>query len=427
MMVSSEASRELGVTGCAYEVVRDVPGKPAIINLLGMPGTSARITLPAQPRKFAKATLAGNPAGGLLAGKSQEVEFPDEALKQPWHRKLNDLKPVEVPADAGSLYEATCFAADNNAMEIRSLFRSGATRIPQVRASRDEFLGQKLLVERGVWDRYLFDNDPGTFFRLRQTAIWQGALRIDMGTATPIDQLVLENVDNRFNPSEVFVSADLKDWTAVPTHIEPEKPAEATVLKGSYSGTKEWETIQVNRITIDLPKDLRTPRYIKIPGKAINVGEAIGYSKGVQIDRTLWRASNVFADYAKAPAQRAWSGSFRLDEAAKGSYLVIPCNGKHGRDGAYAALRMEGRWIGAPQRAKAYPANPWEAGNGHPDANLSYFFPITEDMLGKTIDAVVLQFESEGNPKIPLGEFTSEVWITAYPIPYVSKQLVLEE
>jgi len=48
-------------------------------------------------------------------------------------------------------------------------------------------------------------------------------------------------------------------------------------------------------------------------------------------------------------------------------------------------------------------------------------------MLGKTIDAVVLQFESEGKPPIPLGEFTSEVWITAYPIPYVSKQLVLEE
>ncbi len=48
-------------------------------------------------------------------------------------------------------------------------------------------------------------------------------------------------------------------------------------------------------------------------------------------------------------------------------------------------------------------------------------------MIGKSIEAVVLQFESEGNPKIPLGQFTSEVWITAYPIPYASRQLVLEE
>ena len=74
-----------------------------------------------------------------------------------------------------------------------------------------------------------------------------------------------------------------------------------------------------------------------------------------------------------------------------------------------------------------YPANPWETGNGHPDSNFSYFFPVTEDMIGQTIAAVVLQFESEGRPTVPLGEFSSEVWITAYPIPYVSKQLVLEE
>ncbi len=74
-----------------------------------------------------------------------------------------------------------------------------------------------------------------------------------------------------------------------------------------------------------------------------------------------------------------------------------------------------------------YPANPWETGNGHPDSNFSYFFPVTEDMIGQTIAALVLQFESEGRPTVPLGEFSSEVWITAYPIPYVSKQLVLEE
>lgn len=427
MVVSSEPSKELGVTGCSYEVVRDVPGKPAVIKLLGMPGTSAKVSLPPQPRKFSKAALEGKPAAELLSGKALEVSFPGQPLKQPWHRKLIDLKPVEVPADAGALYEATCYAADNNAMEVRSIFRSGTTKIAQVKASRDAFFGQKLLVERGVWDRYLFDNDPDTFFRLSQSAIWQGALRIDMGKTTSVDQWVLNNVDATFKPKEAFVSADLKTWSAAPVKIEPENPGEATVLKGSYSGTKEWKTIQVNRITIDLPEAQRNMRYLKIPGKADNVGEVTAYHKGKPLDRNGWRASNVFADYAIAPAKRAWSGSFRLDEAAAGSYLVVPCHGKHGRDGAYASLRIDGRFIGAPQRAKAYPANPWETGNGHPDANFSYFFPVTKDMIGKNIDAVVLQFESEGNPKIPLGEFTSEVWITAYPIPHVAKELVLEE
>jgi len=427
MIVSSEPSRELGVAGCSYEVVRDVPGKPAQIKLLGMPGTKATITLPPQPRTFTKATLDGKSAEGLLSGKSLKVSFPGKALKQPWHRKLVDLKPVEVPADAEALYEATCFAADNNAMEIRSILRSGPSKIQQVNASRNAFLGQPLLAERGVWDRLLFDQEPGTFFRLSQSAIWQGALRIDMGKPTAIDQLVLRNVDQLFKPKEIFVSADLKEWTAVPIRSEAENSSEATVLKGSYSGVKEWSTIQVHRLTSDFPKALKAVRYIKIPGKAVNIGEAMGYCKNVLIDSSSWRASNVFADYTKAPAQRAWSASFRLTEAAKGSYLVIPCNGKHGRDGAYASLRMNGQWIGAPRRAKAYPANPWETGNGHPDANFSYFFPVTDEMMGQTIDAVVMQFESEGNPKIPLGEFSSEVWITAYPIPYVSKELVLAE
>jgi hypothetical protein len=168
-------------------------------------------------------------------------------------------------------------------------------------------------------------------------------------------------------------------------------------------------------------------RYLRIPGTARNVGEVIGSYQGKAADRSGWRASNVFADYDKSPAKRAWSAAFKLDEVAKGSYLVVPCHGKHGRDGAYAALRMNGRWIGAPQRAKGYAANPWETGNGRPDANLCYFFPVTPDMIGKSIDAVVMQFESEGSPKIPLGEFKSEVWITTHPIPYVEKQLVLSE
>ena len=427
LLVSSEPSRELGVNGCSYEVVRDVPGKPAIIKLLGMPGTTAKITLPAQPRKFIKAALDGKTADTLLEGKTKNVSFPGKKLKQPWYRKLNDLKPVEIPADAEALYEATCFAANNNAMEIRTKFRSGPTAIPQVKAARDEFFAQKLLVERGVWDRYLFDDDPATFFRLMTGPIWGGALRIDMGAPTRIDKLVLRNVDDRFKPKEVLFSLDLKKWTALPTKIEPETPLQTKVLKRSHKVDKEWTTISLNRITIDLPEDARMSRYIRIQGKATNVAEVVGYSKGVKIDRTAWRASNVFAEYSKAPAKRAWAGSFKLDEAARGSYLVVPCFGQHGRDGAYAALRVGGRWVGSPRRAIDYPINPWETGNARESSGLSYFFPVTDDMIRKSIDAVVLQFESEERTRISLGEMTAQVWITAYPIPYVSKQLVLEE
>jgi hypothetical protein len=157
------------------------------------------------------------------------------------------------------------------------------------------------------------------------------------------------------------------------------------------------------------------------------VAEVFGYYRGAPLDRSGWRASNVFSAYGNAPAQRAWTASFRLDEAAKGSYLVVPCIGRHGRDGAYAALRVDGRWIGAPDRAVSYPTNPWEHGNQRPVAGLSYFFPVTKELVGKKIDAVVLQFASEDKRKaVPFGELAPQVWITSYPIPYESKQLLLE-
>lgn len=49
-----------------------------------------------------------------------KVSIPGERLSKPWHRKLADLETCEVPADAESLYEATCYAAGNNALAIRS-------------------------------------------------------------------------------------------------------------------------------------------------------------------------------------------------------------------------------------------------------------------------------------------------------------------
>jgi len=428
LLVCGGPSEELGVEGCEFEVVRDVPGKPAEIRLLAMPGTTAKVTLPKQPRKFTKATLDGRPANSLLKGESVEVSFPGEKLSKAWHRKLSDMQACDVPGDAEALYEATCFAADNNALEIRSKFRSGPTATAQVQKARDGFFNQKLLIERGVWDRYLFDGDKETFFRLRTGPIWGGALRIDLGKPTEIDKIVLRRVDNAFKPEQAQVSADLSTWTEVPVTVEPEKPASATVLRRSYTVGKEWTDIEVNRLSIDVPADALPIRYVRIPGRAANVAEVVAYRKGKPLDRTSWRASNVFAAYGAAPAKKAWRGSFVLDEAARGSYLAVACIGRHGRDGAYAALRVDGRPIGAPRRAVSYPANPWEYGNRRAVAGLTYFFPVTGEMIGKRIDAVVLQFASEDKrQQIELGQLTPEAWITAYPTPYESKRLVLEE
>lgn len=427
IIASSEPSQELGVQGSTYEVIRDVPGKPAVLKLLGMPGTTATVSLPRQPRRFTRATLGGRSASALLKDQDLRVAFPGKKLTRPWHRKLSSLTPLAIPDDAEALYEATCFAANNNALEIRSKFRSGPTAIPQVKKARDAFFNQKLLVERGVWDRYLFDGDLETLFRLRTSPIWGGALRVDLGKPTEVDTLVLRRVDDAFKPQEAHLSADLRNWHTVPVKIEPESVPTATVLKRSYTVGKEWSEITVNKLSIDLT-GIGPIRYVRIPGRAANIAEIIGVRRGRKIDRARWRASNVFASYPEAPAQRAWSGQFTLDEAARGSYLVVACIGPHGRDGAYAALRVKGQPVGAPRRAVSYPANPWEYGNNRAHAGLSYFFPVTEDMIGKEIEAVVMQFESEDKRrKVELGQLKPEVWITAYPVPYETRELVLEE
>ncbi len=426
IVASSEPFEEPGVNGCVYELVRNVPGKPVKMRLLGMPGTTATISLPHQTRTFKRAVLDGRSVGELLEGKTVRIKFEGEKLTLPWHRKLSSLSFSPVPDDAESLYEATCFAANNNALEMRSKFRSGPTTVPQVKKAREAFFNQELLVERGVWDRYLFDDDLETFFRLRTAAIWGGALRIDLGRSTALDRLVLRRVGDTFKPKQAQVSNDLRKWRAVAVETETEKPSTATVLNRSYTVKKEWSEIKVNKLSIDLA-GIGPVRYIRIGGSARNVAEVLGFRHGREVDRMNWRSSNVFASYPAAPARRAWSGSFTLDEAAKGSYLVVACIGPHGRDGAYAALRVGGRPVGAPRRAVSYPANPWEHGNNRARAGLSYFFPVTGDMIGKRIDAVVMQFESEDKRRqVELGQLKPEVWITAYPVPYESKELVLE-
>ncbi len=93
-----------------------------------------------------------------------EITFPGTSLKEKYHRKIGEMISVPVPEDAESLYEATCFAADNNALEVRSLLRSGPTQIPEVQEARDAFFGQELFINRGIWDRNLFDGDLKTSF-----------------------------------------------------------------------------------------------------------------------------------------------------------------------------------------------------------------------------------------------------------------------
>ena len=406
LIATSEKQKEICIEGCDYEIVRDIAGKPLKINLLAFPGDNKKAVLRMTDNGFKKASLDGQPFNEILKGKEVDISFPGNPLKDKYHRKLLDPAPVPVPPDAESLYEATCFAADNNALEVRSILRSGPTAIPQVQKARDAFLGQESFVNRGLWDRYLFDGDPKTTFypcrRLgrKEFRINGGSFRLDLGEVIGLDSLKIFVGDEQalqpfksWESISVEVSANLMTWTRIP------------VLAG-----KEME-LSLNRG--------EPIRYLRFPGSFEKVNEIVGYLNGQVVDRTNWRGSNLFSPYKFVTAKNAFEGSFVLNEIPKGSYLAIALNGHHGNEGAYAAIRVNGKPVGAPDRSISYRSNAWEYPVPTSDSNYTYYFPLTEKMKGASIETVILVMK-EG-----VSEFKPEVWITAYPIPYIKKELIL--
>lgn len=392
---STKPLTEIAVDGCDYEIVRDLPNKPVVARLLAFPGDKANIRL-VSSEKFARATIDGKPLAGFENGASVSIAFPGEPLRQSWHRKLGDLKAIPVPEDAEALYEATCYAADNNALEVRSLDRSGPTHIAQVQHARDALFEDPLFRSYGIWDRYLFDGRMDTEFKPHLgKPRFGGALRVDFGEAVQLDRVVLKGSGIKLDSGKVEISTDLKSWASVELHSEQDA------------------------LSFDIPGG-RQVRYLRTVGLPKPVSEVEGYRSGKLLDRKKWRASNPFAPYAKALAKAGWSLSLKLDQPAKGSYLAIALPGRHGVEGAVAALRVDGRAVGAPSRAVSYPANVWEYFVREVDGNYTYYIPVTADMVGKPIDAVTLVLADGVN------EIKPEAWITAYPIPQESHELVLE-
>lgn len=406
VFLSSEKFKEPGISGVDYEIVRDRPDKPVFIKLLGMPGNTSEIGLVSGDRHFKSAKLDGVEESGLIAGDKIKVKFPGKRLSGKWHRKIGDLSPCAIPSDSEALYEATCFAADSNALEVRSLKRSGPSKVPQVRKAREAFLNKRMFVNRGIWDQNLFDGDINTFFIARMD---KRAFRIDFGRPITMDRLVIrvrDREEHDLNPSlhefdedtEAQVSSDLIHWTCIDL------------------GCSGKGTIASAKIPAGLPV-----RYVRIHGAPQRMAEVEAYQNGQKIDRSGWRASNLFHSYKDKHAVAAWSLSFRPDEIPRNGCLAVALNGTHGNEGAYAALRMDGKLIGAPDRSVSFPSNTWEYTNVEKESGYTYYFPLDQSMAGKNIEIYTLILEGGIN------EIKPEAWITAYPIPYESRELVLIE
>jgi hypothetical protein len=400
LMATTQSNAEIGFHGCDGEIIRDKPDEPAELLLWGMPGTKTTVRIDAE--NYSTASLDGESTNELLSDQGATVHFDGEPLVGDWHRKLADLEAIDVPEDAEALYESTCFAADNNALEVRELLRSGPTRFGAVQDARDAFFQQDTFRKRGVWDRYMFDGDPDTFFavcrRRGEARIRGGSLRLDFGEAIQIDQLTLQvggdyNLQPLKNHEAVkaAVSANLKSWTPIQGFAEGD---------------------------IHLPINVDHPvRYVRLRNCPDRINEAYGSHVGQLLDRTQWRASNLFAH--NFPATRAWSATITVDQVHPGSYLAVAVFGPHVPEAVYAAARCGDRYLGANRRAAAFPVNAWECTVAR-GQNYTYFIPLDQDVQGKAIDVVLL-----GLKECAGEELSCEAWLTAYPSPHTSRRVML--
>lgn len=398
---------KVALSGIPYYIINDKAGNDVEIKLLGMPGRSYKVKAEKGNARFASSQIDGRAANALARGGSVTVSFPGTPFKEKYHRLIDEMKSCSVPADASSLYYATCYAADNNALEVRSLARSGETNIPQVKAARDAFTGQAIFRARDLWDRYLFDGDEKTCFSIKlrhgdRRVGSTSAFYLDLGEETTLDELVFKAPDEyAISPykseegATVYLSDNLVDWMPL-KFIVGTKAVVNTRNAGAF-------------------------RYVRLSSCPLRLSEVEGWRNGRLVDRTKWHASNMFREYgwADCNTRHAWKSEFVINEFAEGAYLCVAINGNHGREGAWAAMKIDGRYVGCPDRAPSFTSNTWEHLNVETAANNTYYIPLTRDMLGKKLEVYALSFGS--------AELKPEVWITNYPIPFSKKTLTLKK
>lgn len=114
---------------------------------------------------------------------------------------------------------------------------------------------------------------------------------------------------------------------------------------------------------------------------------------------------------------------------AEDSYLCVAVNGVHGVEGAWVGFKVDGQFVGCPDRAPSFTSNTWEYKSANSDRNYTYYLPVMKEMAGKPIEVVVMslgrntQYVNTDRPDTDrqsaagqLGDLRPEVWLTSNPL-----------
>lgn len=390
---------DVDLRGCNYEVVQAIAGKPITVKLLGMPGQKIKLSWGGSEQTVTTAKLAGVSKPGFFR-KGLTFRFPGSRSANDFHRKLGELSSFSInPQEAEYIYEGSCFSTDNNALEIRSLYRAGITHFREVDLARNAFLLDSTFINQGAWDKYAFDGERNTYFKAGRETLTEkdqdkGSFRLDLGKIESVDQFVMEATNADFNPLNIEISNDLKHWTSISARREP------------------------TRMVVDFPANTAF-RCLRITTAPTQVAEIRAFHRGQQIGRSLWHATNLFKPYEQHEARKAWKYSFKVRKALNNNYLALSVPGTYSKESLYASLIINGHLMGAVDRSPSFPYNNW-ADYGDGTGNYTFYFPITKALLRKKLELVLVSSDKNAEHLSPV------VWLTAYPTPYEQKLLILK-
>lgn len=332
--------------------------------------------------------------------------------REPVPEHLGKAKRLPAPdaAYAKTLYEYAMRDVDNDSLEIRAVRRAGTTEYLAVAKCRHAFFAQDTYRYRGCDHMALFDGDPDTFFDGRSRTYFGGqridggCLRVDFGELYDADAVEIEYYATRedpvrqilpqITPGKAEFSADL----VVFTPADPEEIAELGaytmpyVVEGIHNIAKDHGVRC--RVTYKIDRPIR---YFRLPNPMDRLFSVKLTKNGAQIDTPNARANNLMAhDF---PVRFMEEATVVIPRAGK---LAIAVNGEHGAEGVAVTVEIDGKRYGCPDRAVSYPSNMWEHLVITPDSDTTFFFPVTEEMAGKSATITVL-FRDKHEPNTLYG------------------------
>lgn len=396
--VSTQPNPEALLKGVNYQVKKHLPDQPLVIDILGTAGETVRFSFSGNDRQFKKAKLNGKALPGLIRGKQVPYTFSGIKKDVQGLKKLGEMQSTPVPENSQKFMEMCLFAADNNALEVRELQKSEDTQIPAVQSCRNAFFNDTIFTGLGVWDRFAFDGDISTSFKVRRFEYMNlkennGAFRLDMGEPLALDKLLLRGVPGDYNPERIEISADLSDW----------KPVKYVMDK--------------QQVTISLPSGISF-RYLRIMKSPVKIAEIEGYHNEAAVSRKKWRASNLFGLIDNDSVKRCWSYKGEITGIAKDARLAVTVPANCNEGSLFAFLLADGEIIAANDRAPSFLYNNWEH-YSIPGKNFTFYIPVPTRLEGKKTEVILIS--TDGN----LADVKPEVWLTN-PNVFEKAKLILE-